>query len=175
MKTNTQTQVVSLTYREARTYWLASLFVLGNVVLPQLCHLVPQGGLTWLPIYFFTLIAAYKYGLLTGLLTAVISPIANHLLFGMPPAPMLPIILIKSGLLAVFASLIARRTGRVSLAAIALTILAYQFFGTLAEWMLTSSLPAALQDLRIGWPGLLLQLFGGYALLSFTTKTGNKG
>ena len=64
----------------------------GNIVLPQLCHLVPQ-GLILLPIYFFTLIGAYKYGWQVGLLTAVLSPLANHLLFGMPPAPMLAPIL----------------------------------------------------------------------------------
>ena len=49
-------------YTEKRTYWLAVLFAVGNIVLPQLFHLVPQGGVTWLPIYFFTLVGAYKYG-----------------------------------------------------------------------------------------------------------------
>ena len=38
-------------YAEAKTYLAALLFVLGNIVLPQLFHLVPQGGMTWLPIY----------------------------------------------------------------------------------------------------------------------------
>lgn len=47
-------------YTEKRTYWLAVLFAVGNIVLPQLFHLVPQGGVTWLPIYFFTLVGAYK-------------------------------------------------------------------------------------------------------------------
>ena len=34
-------------YTEKRTYWLAVLFAVGNIVLPQLFHLVPQGGVTW--------------------------------------------------------------------------------------------------------------------------------
>ncbi len=34
-------KLYSLPYREAKTYWVASLFVAGNVVLPQLCHLIP--------------------------------------------------------------------------------------------------------------------------------------
>ena len=70
-------------YSELRTYVFAMLFVVGNIVLPQLCHLIPQGGLTWLPIYFFTLVAAYKYGWKVGLLTAIASPIINNLLFAM--------------------------------------------------------------------------------------------
>lgn len=53
-------KLYTFSYRELRTYVAVALFVAGNIVLPQLCHLIPQGGLIWLPIYFFTLIAAYK-------------------------------------------------------------------------------------------------------------------
>ena len=81
MQTST-VRLYSLPYREAKTYGIALLFVAGNIILPQLFHLIPQGGITWLPIYFFTLIAAYKYGWKVGLLTAVLSPVANALLFG---------------------------------------------------------------------------------------------
>ena len=79
----TTVRLHSLTLADAKTYLFATLFVLGNIVLPQLAHLVPQGGFIFLPIYFFTLIAAYKYGIHVGMLTAIMSPIANHLLFGM--------------------------------------------------------------------------------------------
>ena len=67
----TAVKLYSTGYREAKTYLAAALFVAGNIVLPQICHLVPQGGLRWLPIYFFTLVGAYKYGWRVGLLTAV--------------------------------------------------------------------------------------------------------
>ena len=52
-------KLYSFGYGEARTYMVAALFVLGNIALPQLCHLAPQGGQTWLPLYFFTLVGAY--------------------------------------------------------------------------------------------------------------------
>ena len=86
----TTVKLHSLGYDQAKTYWIAALFVAGNVLLPQLCHLVPQGGVRWLPIYFFTLIAAYKYGWRAGMLTAVASPLINSALFGMPAADTLP-------------------------------------------------------------------------------------
>ena len=111
----TAVKLYSTGYREAKTYLAAALFVAGNIVLPQICHLVPQGGLRWLPIYFFTLVGAYKYGWRVGLLTAVLSPAVNSALFGMPAAAMLPVILLKSVLLAVAASLAAWRAGRVTL------------------------------------------------------------
>jgi len=158
--------VERLSFRETRTYLLSALFVAGNIIMPQLCHLVPGGGLRWLPIYFFTLVAAYRFGLTAGLLTAVCSPIVNNLAFGMPPAPMLPIILVKSTLLAVVAATIAGKAKKASLWAVAVAVLAYQSVGSVAEWLMTGSLNAALQDLKIGWPGMLLQVFGGWAAIS---------
>ena len=77
---------LNLSVVNVRTYLFAVLFVGGNMLLPQLCHLMPDGGKIFLPIYFFTLIASYKLGLKVGILTAVLSPLCNHLLFGMPPA-----------------------------------------------------------------------------------------
>ena len=47
MKTTT-IRLYSLDYNNVKTYFAAALFILGNLVLPQLCHLIPQGGLTLL-------------------------------------------------------------------------------------------------------------------------------
>lgn len=164
--TNTQTTAIeSLSFSEMRTYVLSALFITGNIVLPQLCHLIPNGGLTWLPIYFFTLIAAYRYGFSAGVVTAVCSPIVNNLAFGMPPTAMLPIILVKSTLLALAAASVAARVRRVSIWAIIVAVVTYQAVGTAAEWLMTGSTMAALQDLRIGYPGLLVQVFGGWTVL----------
>lgn len=64
----TSAKLYSLPFGNVKTYLFVLLFVAGNIALPQLCHLVPAGGPTLLPIYFFTLIAAYKYGFKVGLL-----------------------------------------------------------------------------------------------------------
>ena len=128
-------------------------------------YLVPLGGPTWLPIYFFTLIAAYKFGFRVGLLTAVLSPVINHLLFGMPAAAVLPAILIKSGLLAGAAALVAHRLRSISLGGLLVAVLVYQVIGTLFEWALCGDFFLAVQDFRIGMPGMLLQWIGGYAVL----------
>ena len=156
----------ALPYNEVKTYWMALIFVAGNILLPQLCHLVPQGGATWLPIYFFTLVGAYKYGWRVGLLTAIASPLVNSLLFGMPAVAVLPAILMKSTLLAIAAGLMAQRSQKVTLLSLLGVILAYQVLGTMGEWALTGNLYLALQDFRMGLPGMTLQLFGGYLVLN---------
>ena len=152
-------------FKELKTYLFVTLFVIGNLLLPQLCHLIPNGGKILLPIYFFTLIASYKYGFKVGLMTAVLSPIINSLLFGMPALAILPAILTKSILLAIAASFIANKTHKVSLMNLLAIILIYQVAGTLAEWAMTSSFYLAIQDFRLGIPGMVLQLLGCYFLL----------
>ncbi len=166
----TTAKLYSLNYSNVRTYLFALLFVAGNIALPQLCHLVPNGGLTLLPIYFFTLIASYKYGFRVGLLTALLSPIVNHLLFGMPPAHLLPIILVKSSLLAGAAALAAHYTGKISLWTLLAVVLTYQIVGTACEWVYTGSFFVAVQDFRIGIPGMLLQWLGGFAVLKAISR-----
>lgn len=163
-------KLYSLNYREAKTYLFAILFVIGNIALPQLCHLIPQGGFIFLPIYFFTLVGAYKYGLRVGLLTAVLSPVVNSLLFGMPASIMLPAILVKSVALACAAAFIAHRAHKVSLLLIFAAVLAYQFIGGVFETLQTGSITASLQDIRLGFPGLLLQVFGGWAFIKYLIR-----
>ena len=76
---NRTVKLYALDYSNVRTYLIAAIFIVANLVLPQLFHLVPQGGITWPPIYLFTLIGAYKFGWKVGLLTAVLSPVINSL------------------------------------------------------------------------------------------------
>lgn len=166
----TSLKLYSLEYKEAKTYWTAALFVLGNIALPQLCHTVHLGGPTWLPIYFFTLVGAYKYGWRVGLLTAVVSPLVNSALFGMPLAAALPAILLKSVLLALAAGYAAARFRKASLWLLAAVVLAYQIVGTLGEWALVGDLFAAVQDFRVGLPGMLFQVAGGWVVVNFLIR-----
>ena len=71
---NTTLKLYALDYSQAKTYLLTFAFIAGNLILPQITHLIPRGGLIFLPIYFFTLIGAYKYVWKVGLLTALFFP-----------------------------------------------------------------------------------------------------
>lgn len=163
-------KLYSFNLSNLKTYLFAAIFVAGNLLLPQLVHLIPNGGLIFLPIYFFTLIAAYKYSIHVGLLTAILSPLVNSLLFGMPAMNMLPIILIKSVILAIAAAMVAKHFGKISFLGILLAILVYQVIGTGIEWAMTQNFFIAIQDFRIGLPGMVIQLVGGYFVLKAIAK-----
>lgn len=159
-------KLYSLGYGEMKSYLVAALFAIGNILSPQMFHLIHQGGMIWLPIYFFTLVGAYKYGWRVGLLVAVLSPLANSALFSMPAPAVLPAIIMKSVLLALAAGFASARYRKATLLLLALVVLCYQTAGTLGEWVMTGSLLAAAQDFRIGIPGMLLQVFGGWVFIN---------
>ena len=167
---SSSTALYNLSLTQGKSYLFATLFIIGNIVFPQLCHLYPKGGLIILPIYFFTLIASYKYGVKVGLITAILSPLINHVFFGMPPAATLPIILVKSSILAIAASVVARKFNRVALLGVTLAVVAYQLLGGLVEWGINGSVQAALQDIWLGYPGIFIQILGGYAVLKYLLK-----
>lgn len=169
MQTST-VKLYSFGYSEMRTYLVASLFILGNIIVPQLFHLIPQGGLIWLPIYFFTLVGAYKYGWKVGLLTAILSPVINSLLFGMPAVAGLPAILLKSTILAFSAGFFASRFNKAALWQLLIVVLSYQVVGTLGEWLLKGDFFIAIQDFRIGIPGMLMQILGGWFVINYLIR-----
>lgn len=166
----TTVNLYSWEYNRMKTYLAAALFVTGNILLPQLCHTVHLGCPTMLPIYFFTLVGAYKYGWRVGLLTALASPLVNSALFGMPAAAGLPAILLKSVLLALAAGFAASHFKRATIGLFAAVVLFYQVTGTLGEWAIKGDFFLAVQDFRIGLPGMLLQVFGGWAIVKFLIR-----
>ncbi len=163
----TTVKLYSLNYSNARTYWAASLFILGNIVLPQCCHMMPHGGVIWLPIYFFTLIGAYKFGWKVGLLTGVLSPLINSMLFGMPLLMALPGIMTKSVLLALAAGFAAKYYKRISVPILVMVVLSYQIVGTFVEWLMVGNFYLAIQDFRMGIPGMFMQVVGGFFFVKY--------
>ena len=75
--------------------------------------------------------------------------------------------MIKSVVLVIAACLAAKYFGKVSFIGVVLAVLAYQFVGTAFEWILTQNLHIALQDIRLGMPGIILQIVGGFFVLKF--------
>lgn len=152
-------------WSDLRTYIFVWIFATANLIFPQICHLIPSGGTMFLPIYFFTLIASYKFGLRVGLATGILSPVLNSALFGMPPVAVLPVILIKSVLLALIAAYVASTCAKLSFFHLIFVVLSYQIYGSVIEWVITENFEAAIADFTIGIPGILLQIFGGWFLL----------
>jgi hypothetical protein len=153
-----------LAWGDARLYLATAAMVLGNLLLPLAFHQIPDAGRMFMPIFFFTLIAGWRFGAQAAVLTAMLSPLANHVLTGMPPTPVLREIILQSALLGALAALAARRWAKPTLALLALVVLAHQAL-VLFPTLLHAGGQACLAALRFRLPGLLLQVFGGFAVL----------
>jgi hypothetical protein len=138
--------------------------VLGNLLLPYALHQIPNAGRTFLPILFFTLIAGWRFGAKAGLLTGVLSPLVNHFLTGMPPAPVLQALMLQSALLGLLAAGIASRSRRLTLPLLASVVLLHQVL-ILTPQLFQAGLQPAFATFELRLPGILLQILGGFALL----------
>lgn len=153
-------------YNEVRTYLWAALFVVCNMALPQVAHLVPHGGIIFAPLSLVILVGACKLGWKTALLAAVVSPLVNNIIFGMPAWDVLPIMAVKLAVLAIAAGLAVQRMQRVTLPMLCGAALLSELVGGMAELAFTGGLHATIADFTIGWPGLLLQVVGGYLIVN---------
>ena len=164
----TSVRLYRLNYDELKTYLWAAVFVVCNMVLPKVFHLIPQGGIIFAPLSLVILAGAYKLGWKTGLLAAVASPLINNLVFGMPEWGVLPVMTLKLAVLALVAGLTAQHFRSVSLLLLISVVLVSEIIGGLGEFALTGSIADTVNDFTIGWPGLLLQVFGTYLIVKFT-------
>ena len=160
-------RLYTLNYDEAKTYLWAAVFVACNLVLPQVFHLIPQGGIIFAPLSLVILAGAYKFGWKTGLLAAVLSPSVNHLLTGMPATEVLPVMTFKLVVLALVAGLAAQHFKKVSLLLLVGVVLVSMAIGCVGELVLTGGIDATIADFTVGWPGLLLQVFGSWLILKY--------
>ncbi len=163
----TTVRLYTLNYDEVKTYLWATIFVACNLVLPQLFHLIPQGGVIFSPLSLVILAGAYKFGWKTGLLAAVLSPLVNHLITGLPAWDVLQVMTLKLVILAMVAGLAAQHFKTVSLPLLIGVILVSKAIGCLGEFALTGGIEATIADFTIGWPGLLLQVIGAWLILKF--------
>ncbi|HEX7491980.1 MAG TPA: hypothetical protein VF337_09795 [Candidatus Limnocylindrales bacterium] len=165
-----QNPVLSL--RDLRLYGFVAVFTAGNLIAPMAVHSIPQGGLIFLPIFFFTLVAAYRFGFTAGALTGLASPVLNFTLTGMPPSAVLPTVLVQSLLIAAIAAVLAARSGRLNPWLLLVAAISMQLAGFGFDLARGGTVSAGLDALRLGIPGVALMGFGGYAVLRLLDRAG---
>ena len=155
----------TLTLAQPKTYTWSAAFIAANIALPHLFHLIPGGGVMFVPIYFFTLIGAMRYGVQLGLLTAVMTPIVGNLIFGAPAAAMLPDMLFKGAMLAVVGAAVSRRFGTSLLCCAGAVLATFALVG-LIEWPFMGA-AYAFQDFVTGLPGMAMMTLGAFITSKF--------
>jgi hypothetical protein len=73
----------------------------------------------------------------------------------------------KLGVLALVAGLAAQHFKTLSLPMLLGVVLVCKAIEALGELILTGGVSATIADFTIGWPGLLLQIVGGYLIIKY--------
>ncbi len=74
---------------------LETFFVAATVALPVLSHALGWDGAVWLPMHWGVLAASITVGPLAGLAIGLAAPPLNALLTGLPPAPIVPAMMLE--------------------------------------------------------------------------------
>jgi len=152
-----------------------ALFLALGVLLPQLFHMAlgRPGGATFLPMHLSVLLAGCFLGWRYGLALGAVTPLVSFLITGMPPIPLLFLMVGELGFYGLASGIsnkLLRSRERGSLPRIALAVLLAQLCGRAvyaAMLLLLGTLlgvrgipgpEAVLAAVATGWPGILLQL-----------------
>ena len=94
--------------KQTRNLVIAAMMIALGVALPQAFHAVPNAGSIFLPMHIPVLLAGFATGPVYGLICGILTPFLSHLMFGMPPAPVLPSMLFELALYGLMSGLLSR-------------------------------------------------------------------
>ncbi|MDO9515327.1 MAG: ECF transporter S component [Syntrophales bacterium] len=151
-----------LEFSDLRLYVYVSLFVALDVSVPWLCHIIhPLAGPTFLPLFFFVLLAGILFGWRAGILVGMLTPLMSYALSGMPLPQALLRIITEA---AVYGLAVGLLRGYFRFGMIA-SLVGAIIVGRLASFTLMAltlnfshSANLAWQAAKTGWPGIVLQL-----------------
>jgi len=157
------TYTYDLKFSSIKLYVIVSVFVALDVAIPWALHIIhPMAGPTFLPMFFFILLAGLLFGWRAGILVGVLTPLVSHGICGMPAAAILPRVLVEGAMYGLAAGLLYEKLGRrvfwATLGAVVLGRLATVLFMFIIY--AGSINPAAMvwKAVKIGWPGIMAQV-----------------
>ena len=100
--------------RSVKKLTLASVCIALCVVLPIAFHSIPDGGSIFLPMHIPVLICGMLCGWPYGLVCGLMGPLLSSAITGMPPAAMLPAMMVECGTYGMVSGLMLKvvRTGK---------------------------------------------------------------
>lgn len=172
-----------LKYADIRSYVFTAVFVSLAVATPRVFHQFHLAGPTFLPMHIFVLVAGLLFGWRAGLAVGLFTPLASYAVSGMPVLANLPQIVVElsayglvAGLLreklnwrVIWALLGAMVAGRLALL---LTVSLIYLFGEVYSPLGAEANPLAVlwSVIRVGWPGILIQLLSIPLLLKILER-----
>src|SRR3989338_9184754 len=153
-------QVLHLTKIKTAVFIFA--FTALSVLTPMLAHYFGgvAAGRLFLPMHFFVLAGALLLGWQAGLAIGVLTPLISYSLTGMPPAMILPFIVIEVAAYGFLAGIFQQKFKNIWLSFAGALILGRAILFVVLILLPTKlpALPYVLGAIKDGWRGVLLQI-----------------
>ncbi len=151
---------IKLTYPrflELRLYLIISLLLMASITLPFVLHLFGIAGQIFLPLYLFSLLAGLTYGSRCGFLVGLLAPLVSFSITQMPPAGILPFVIIKAIGIGFVSGLLTEMLAgkKFYLTAFIATVFAL-LNGNFLLYIINSNINLAKMDFAAGYPGIFL-------------------
>ena len=163
----------------AKKLVFAAVCVALCVVIPQAFHMIPNGGTVFLPMHIPVLLCGLICGWPYGFLCGLLGPLLSSVVTGMPPAAMLPSMMVECAVYGAVSGLLMRyvRT-RHSVADLYISLISAMVLGRVVAglakaWIFTpGTAPFAwvTTSLVAGIPGIVIQLILMPAVIYALTK-----
>ncbi|MGL5722260.1 MAG: hypothetical protein ACRCY4_07670 [Brevinema sp.] len=152
-------------------YIITAILLFMGAMAPSLVHMAGGRGVTLLPIFFALSLGAATLSLPCLLILAVIVPVSNAYLFGMPSAPMLYFLIVE-GFIFSTGIVFARRTNWAFPVIFVLSFLMARIVGGLLLFTIGGA-SSWYHGIFQGIPGLIINVFLG-SLFYFIAKKANR-
>lgn len=142
----------------SRPVFLTAVYAMAGTVLPLLFHSYGLAGPRFLPIFLFTMIGAVTISPSAALAVAIITPLANNLLTGMPAGSMMILVIIKGAIIVGLVRLLAQWLSKSKILFSIALVISYQAIGFLMESTFLNTVSVAWQHFIFSWPGMVIQV-----------------
>jgi len=166
-----------LKFTNKKLYAIVAIFVALDVAIPWLFHMIhPMAGPTFLPMFFFILLAGIIFGWRAGILVGILTPLVSYSICGMPVVAILPRVLVECTIYGLAAGLLYEKLGRRVLWATVGAIILGRIAAMLAMLVIYSGaainpMAMAWKTAKIGWPGIAVQIIILPLIAIFLEKT----
>ncbi len=99
-----------LRFNKTRDYMLEFAFISVGVMIPLFFHFYGLQGQVFLPMHWTVYCAGLIYGSRIGMFTGFTITIINHLVTGMPAAPVLPLITLELSAYGMISGILRKKT-----------------------------------------------------------------
>lgn len=139
----------------------ASVLLALGVILPMIIHMSGINGAIFLPMHIPVLISGLIIGSHLGFIVGIISPIINNLLTGMPPVPVLWIMLVELSLYGLVSGYLYRKVKMTLMPSLIVSMIIGRIGGALTVLLLGKGFGLAVKPISLYIKGITLTSIPG--------------